>query len=77
MGIGHGVALLASKRAEKALKALGEHFRQDLFGHNLNLLLQGLQTFVSIPDEVRQACARLTATTFQRATPMLLTECAR
>jgi len=45
--------------AEKALKALGEHFRQDLFGHNLNLLLQGLQTFVSIPDEVRQACARL------------------
>ena len=41
------------------MKALGERFRQNLFGCNLNLLLQRLQVFVQIPDKVRQACARL------------------
>ncbi|MCS7192932.1 MAG: HEPN domain-containing protein [Armatimonadetes bacterium] len=45
--------------AEKALKAIGEHFRQNLVGHNLNLLLRDLQGFVAIPEDVRQACARL------------------
>ncbi len=45
--------------AEKALKAIGEHFRQSLVGHNLNLLLRDLQAFIAIPENVRQACARL------------------
>jgi HEPN domain-containing protein len=45
--------------AEKALKAVGEHFRARPMGHNLNLLLQHLETFVAIPDEVRYACGRL------------------
>lgn len=45
--------------AEKALEALGEHFRHPLVGHNLNVLLQALRSHIVIPDEVPQACARL------------------
>lgn len=45
--------------AEKALKAIGEHFRQHLIGHNLNLLVQTLQNFIAVPESVRLACARL------------------
>ena len=45
--------------AEKALKAVGEYFRQHLVGHNLNLMLWELQPFITIPESVRQACARL------------------
>ncbi len=45
--------------AEKALKAVGEYFRQHLVGHNLNLMLWEMQPFTAIPEDVRQACARL------------------
>ncbi len=45
--------------AEKALKAVGEHFRQHLVGHNLNQLVQTLQNFVAVPESIRLACARL------------------
>jgi HEPN domain-containing protein len=45
--------------AEKALKALGEHFRSPQAGHNLNLLLQAVEVNVSISQRIRQACAHL------------------
>jgi len=45
--------------AEKALKALGEHFRSSLFGHNLNMFLQALEAHISIPEAIRDATARL------------------
>jgi len=45
--------------AEKALKAVGEHFRHPLFGHNLNILLDALAVYADIPSGVREACARL------------------
>ncbi len=45
--------------AEKALKALGEHFRELQFGHNLNLLIQALEVYTSIPEPIRQAASRL------------------
>ncbi|MFN3928786.1 MAG: HEPN domain-containing protein [Thermoflexus sp.] len=45
--------------AEKALKALGEHFHHPLFGHNLNILLSALAAYVEIPPTIREACARL------------------
>jgi HEPN domain-containing protein len=45
--------------AEKAIKALGEHFQAQELGHNLNLLLQGLETRVDFPQAVRAGCARL------------------
>jgi len=49
----------SQQAAEKALKALGEHFRHPLFGHNLNVLLNALATYIEIPPGVREACARL------------------
>lgn len=45
--------------AGKALKALGEHLRQHSRGHNLNLLLHSLQPYITAPEEVHRACARL------------------
>jgi len=45
--------------AEKALKALGEHFREPQFGHNLNLLVQSLEEHTSINEKVKQAASRL------------------
>lgn len=45
--------------AEKALKAVGEHFRHYLVGHNLNLLVQALENYLAVPEEVRRACIRL------------------
>ncbi len=45
--------------AEKAIKAVGEHFRQHLIEHELILLLDELQAFTAIPENVHQACARL------------------
>ncbi|MEO0248010.1 MAG: HEPN domain-containing protein [candidate division WOR-3 bacterium] len=45
--------------AEKALKALCEHFRTPQFGHNLNVLAQAVATHVAVPEPVRMACARL------------------
>lgn len=45
--------------AEKALKAVGEHFRQHPHGNNLNLLLRALQPYIAAPEEIQQACARL------------------
>ncbi|MDF2957719.1 MAG: HEPN domain protein [Candidatus Alkanophagales archaeon MCA70_species_1] len=45
--------------AEKALKALAEHFREPKFGHNLNMLIKELGRHTSIPEDVRGAAARL------------------
>jgi len=45
--------------AEKALKALAEYFREPQFGHNLNLLIQALGAYTSIPEPVREAASRL------------------
>src|SRR2546430_9543341 len=45
--------------AEKALKAMCEHFRAPQFGHNLNLLLQAVEAHTPVTDALRMACARL------------------
>ena len=45
--------------AEKALKAICEHFRSPQFGHNLNLLLQAVEAHATVPESVRMACGRL------------------
>ena len=45
--------------AEKALKAVCEHFRSPQFGHNLNVLLQAVEVHVSAQEAVRGACASL------------------
>ncbi|MCS7223294.1 MAG: HEPN domain-containing protein [Armatimonadetes bacterium] len=45
--------------AEKALKALGQHHRHPVFGHNLNLLVSALEDLQTIPEEVKRSCARL------------------
>lgn len=45
--------------AEKALKALCEHFRNPQPGHNLNLLLGAVEARAAVPEPVRSACARL------------------
>jgi HEPN domain-containing protein len=45
--------------AEKALKALCEHFRTPQFGHNLNLLVQAVEAHVQVVESMRMACARL------------------
>ena len=45
--------------AEKALKAVSEQFRSPQFGHNLNLLLEAVETHIPVPESVRVACARL------------------
>jgi HEPN domain-containing protein len=44
---------------EKALKAICEHFRSPQFGHNLNLLLEAVETHTAVAESVRMACARL------------------
>jgi HEPN domain-containing protein len=45
--------------AEKALKALCEHFRTPQFGHNLNMLVQAVDTHILVGESMRMACARL------------------
>jgi HEPN domain-containing protein len=45
--------------AEKALKAVCEHFRAPQFGYNMNMLLQAVETFVVVTESLRMACARL------------------
>lgn len=45
--------------AERAIKAIGEHFHQHLIGHDLISLLDELQVFTAIPENVHQASARL------------------
>lgn len=45
--------------AEKALKAICEHFRIPQFGHNLNFLLQAVESYVNVSDQLRRACAHL------------------
>ena len=45
--------------AEKALKAICEHSRSPQFGHNLNLLLQAVDTHKAVSESLRRACARL------------------
>lgn len=45
--------------AEKSVKALGEHFQAQEFGHNLNLLLRAIETHATVTGAVRAACARL------------------
>ncbi|MGQ9553578.1 MAG: HEPN domain-containing protein [Anaerolineae bacterium] len=45
--------------AEKALKAVSEHFRTPQFGHNLNLLLETVEARLPIANSMRMACARL------------------
>lgn len=45
--------------AEKALKAINEHFRSPQFGHNLNLLLPAIEAHTAVPEPVRIACTRL------------------
>lgn len=39
--------------AEKALKALCEHFQNPQFGHNLNLLRQAVGAHMSVPESVQ------------------------
>jgi HEPN domain-containing protein len=45
--------------AEKALKAICEHFRDQQIGHNLNLLVQAVEVHAAVGDTIRMACARL------------------
>jgi HEPN domain-containing protein len=49
----------SQQAAEKALKALCEHFRDFQVGHNLNVLLQTVEAHTSVPEPARRACARL------------------
>ena len=45
--------------AEKALKAICEHFRTPQRGHNLNVLIQAIEAHTNVPNDVQMACARL------------------
>jgi len=45
--------------AEKALKAICEHFRTPQLGHNLNLLLDAVKEHVVVAKGLERACARL------------------
>lgn len=45
--------------AEKALKAVLEHFGDVQAGHNLNHLLETASAYVPASESVRNACARL------------------
>ncbi len=49
----------SQQAAEKALKALSEHFRSPQAGLNLYLLVRALEPHVSISERVRQSCAHL------------------
>ena len=50
-------AVFAAQQA--AEKALCEHFRTPQFGHNLNLLVQAVETHTSVAESMRMVCARL------------------
>lgn len=45
--------------AEKALKAVLEHFADRQAGHNLNILLRAVESYVPATDAIRLACVRL------------------
>lgn len=45
--------------AEKALKAVLEHFGDIQTGHNLNHLLESVSVYVPVPESVRNSCIRL------------------
>ena len=45
--------------AEKALKAILEHFHSPQVGHNLNLFVQAIAAHVPVEEPLRMACARL------------------
>ncbi len=49
----------SQQAAEKALKALCEHFRTPQFGHNLNVLLQAVEQHTPVDSSVQRACAHL------------------
>ncbi len=53
------VCFTCQQAAEKALKALCEHFRRPQFGHNLNDLLRCVANHTEVPKSVQEACARL------------------
>ena len=44
---------------EKALKAVCEYYRTPQYGHNLNQLLQTVETHAAIQASIPAACARL------------------
>jgi HEPN domain-containing protein len=45
--------------AEKALKAICEHFRTPQLGHNLNILLDAVKAHVAVDNRLERACACL------------------
>jgi HEPN domain-containing protein len=45
--------------AEKALKAVLEHFRVGRTGHNLNELRQAVEVHMAVPIAIQEGCARL------------------
>jgi len=49
----------SQQAAEKALKAICEHFRSPQFGHNLNVLIDAVEQHVRVDNSIRTACARL------------------
>ena len=49
----------AQQAAEKALKAILEHFRERTPGHNLNELAEAIGHNIAVDAELRAACARL------------------
>lgn len=50
---------MSQQAAEKALKAVLEHFNEDAFGHDLDGLLHRVERHVAVPEEVRRACVKL------------------
>jgi HEPN domain-containing protein len=49
----------SQQAAEKAIKALGEHYQISRVGHNLNTLLRAVEAQTTLPATLRPACARL------------------
>jgi len=45
--------------AEKALKAICEHFRTPQLGYNLNLLLEAVRAHTAVDESLERACAHL------------------
>lgn len=45
--------------AEKALKAICEHFRTPQLGHNLNILLDAVKAHVAVDNRLERGCASL------------------
>ena len=49
----------AQQSAEKAIKAILNHFRSEAFGHNLNTLIQEVEQYVQVNQAVKGACIQL------------------